>query len=165
MRDLCIFKGGMSTVKLNILLLLFFMLIGSDQHLYADEFGGVAIVTGEKASSIEKRVANLLEERLQEFGMETVAVSSRQVGSQSAEENLNVFLGVAERHTAINSILIDKRIPAVDRSSPGPEGFLTKYIKYEKEPAVLICGADDRGCLGDHPDQRTFPGRIAAADL
>jgi len=111
------------------------------------EYRRVNIQTGKAASAVEKKVARLLMERLQEAGIEHTRIRNETEPTSLASDELLILLGVPERHQNIACLFQSQRIPALTELAPGPEGFLLQMVKDQANLVLLAAGVDDRGCL------------------
>jgi hypothetical protein len=123
------------------------VIIISQKPLFALEFDTIKIITGEKCNQVEKKVAHLLYERLQEAGVKSVSESFNAIKSARTNGDLVILLGRPENNKFINNVFENQRIPALTNRAPGPEGFLLKMIKDKSGAVLLVTGIDDRGCL------------------
>ena len=108
-------------------------------------FQKVAVVVGEKATDIEKRVAGLLVSRLEELPSVSAKVT-KTVSVVDANELL-ILLGMPENHTSIAQKFGPGLLPPLTWLAPGAEGFLLKTIYENNTPQILAAGVDERGCL------------------
>ncbi len=108
-------------------------------------FQKVAVLIGENATPVEKRVADLLVSRLEEWP----SISAKITKNGSALENneLLILLGIPENHAEIAKRFGPGLIPPLTWLEPGVEGFLLKAIFENDKPVVLAAGIDERGCL------------------
>lgn len=114
---------------------------------FAHSFDSVVIRTGNDASPVEQRVAELLAERLTEPGEMPVRVESEAEPKALEDGALLVFLGQPIRHAAIRELFHKHRIPALTDLAPGPEGFLLRSFFDADPPVLLAASMDDRGGL------------------
>lgn len=102
----------------------------------------VLVVPGGEANPVERRVAALLCERVEELP----AVTARQGKPNPAGQlTLTVLLGRPEHHAGIRELIDAHRIDPLTPLAPGPEGFLLRY--FPQTDMLLAAGCDDRGCL------------------
>jgi len=111
------------------------------------EFQSATIVIGNEANPIEKRIADLLAERLREpSGLAASVVGESQAGDGNKGE-LRILLGISDHSDSISQILYDERIDPLTELNPGLEGFLLKLMDREGDPYLIAAGFDERGCL------------------
>jgi len=113
----------------------------------AKDYRGVIVRIGELADTVEKNVARLLVDRLNESGVVKAHIERESEPGEVASNELLVLLGIPGHHDAIASLFNVNRIPELTQLSPGPEGFLLKMVSDEKNHVLLAAGTDDRGCL------------------
>ncbi|MCA9437810.1 MAG: hypothetical protein KC978_18645, partial [Candidatus Omnitrophica bacterium] len=132
--------------RLSIILILLFLSFPS----FAVEvlnFQKATIVIGNEAGPIEKRIANLLAERLQEpSGLPASVIAESEMGEPS-EGELQILLGIPDHSETISEVFYDERIDPLTELDPGLEGFLLKLMDPDGDPFLLAAGLDERGCL------------------
>ncbi|MDZ7606458.1 MAG: hypothetical protein U5K79_12925 [Cyclobacteriaceae bacterium] len=105
-------------------------------------YQSVTIISSEKSDAVEKRVANLLRERLMEKNHISVEITDGKVRHESG--NLTILFGRPDH----NEMILDKfqklRIPPLTDLAPGAEGFLLRWADAD---VLMVAGYDDRGCL------------------
>jgi hypothetical protein len=112
----------------------------------AASYSGVQIQIGAGASPVEKRVAQLLSERLTEMNSIPVKVAVESAIPLPLN-TLNIYLGIPAHHGKLSALMTVNRIPALTGLAPGPEGFLLKFVKDKNNVVLIAAGIDDRGCL------------------
>ncbi|MBX3177902.1 MAG: hypothetical protein KF886_11110 [Candidatus Hydrogenedentes bacterium] len=117
------------------------VLLAAGAAANAPVYTDAVVLTGERASAVEKRVGELLAARIERHS----GVSARVGGFESGEASLQILLGVPDRHAAIADVFETHRIPPLTRLAPGAEGYLLRY--FPEENTLLAAGVDDRGCL------------------
>ncbi len=113
----------------------------------AGDYHGVIIRIGELAGTVEKNVARLFAERLNESGVVNTRIEPESKPGEVAPDELLVLLGIPGHHNAIGRLFDSYRIPGFTELSPGPEGFLLRMFSDEQNDVLLAAGTDDRGCL------------------
>lgn len=107
----------------------------------------VLIQCGESAGEIERNVAALLAERIEE----TSGVPARVAGSATADPapatELVILVGVPEHHRQMREQFEAHRIAPLTNLSPGPEGFLLQSVPGENGRVLILAGIDPRGVL------------------
>ena len=122
--------------------LLFIALTGFGQSHF---FTKAAIQIGEKASPVEKKIAELLVARLQELpGISSHFIVDSQ---ELKNDELLILPGIPEYHPKISELFGPGRIPPLTWLDPGVEGFLLKSINENGKQQILAAGIDARGCL------------------
>ena len=108
-------------------------------------FRKAAILIGEKATPVEKRIGNLLVSRLEEMP----EISARVVLNASGieKDEILILLGIPENHTKISNFFGSGLIPPLTWLEPGVEGFLLRTMVENGKPFILAAGIDERGCL------------------
>lgn len=106
------------------------------------EYKSIAISIGKDASDIEKKVAELLKERLSERSQLQIRIE-QEIAEFNPNE-LQVLLGKPDHHAIIKTQFDMYRIPKLTELAPGPEGFL---LRWTGDHQLLAAGIDDRGCL------------------
>ena len=101
------------------------------------------IVISESASSIEKNIAYLLEQRLNEKGLQNVEITTE---NNSDISSTNLILGMPKSHKILKQIFYSNRLKELSELEPGSEGFLLKSISSNPD-IIIIAGVDERGCL------------------
>jgi len=101
----------------------------------------VVVLKGEQATSVERRAAELLVERLNEEGASVI------LGGNPSEARLAILLGTAERHALLKQQLDAARIPGPTVLDPGGEGYLLKAREMDGRPCIWAAGVDERGVL------------------
>ncbi|MBK7979135.1 MAG: hypothetical protein IPK06_03805 [Ignavibacteriae bacterium] len=101
------------------------------------------IVISESASSIEKNIAYLLEQRLNEKGLQNVEITTE---NNSEISSTNLILGIPKSHKILKQIFYSNRLKELSELEPGSEGFLLKSISSNPN-IIIIAGVDERGCL------------------
>lgn len=114
---------------------------------YSKDYTKILIQTGEKAGAVEKKVAQLLADRLTEYTPLPVTVTDKASEVASSATTLVVYLGIPANHYTITRLMKSNRIPALTDLAPGPEGFLVKSLKNGTGTVLLAAGIDERGCL------------------
>lgn len=114
---------------------------------YSKDYTKILIQTGEKAGAVEKKVAQLLADRLTEYAPLPVSITHKTPETASSAGTLVVYLGIPANHSVITSLMKSNRIPVLTDLAPGPEGFLLKSIKTGNGTVLLAAGIDERGCL------------------
>jgi hypothetical protein len=113
----------------------------------AEVYTGVVIRIGEQGGSVEKKVARLLADRLQESGLTRVRIEREGVSSGAVPGDLLILLGIPGHHAGIRDMFEACRIPGLTELSPGPEGFQLRLVTEENRDLLIAAGMDDRGCL------------------
>lgn len=139
------YRAFNSTTIVSFLTLLaavtsFYVASGADE--LNNNFSRISIYTGTQSTDIEKKVAELLEDRLMERSEVEVVIETE--SNVSKFNNLVILLGQPENHEQIRLLFSKYRIPNLTDLAPGPEGFLLKRIKPN---LVIAAGVDERGCL------------------
>ncbi|HOX36435.1 MAG TPA: hypothetical protein PL033_00485 [Candidatus Brocadiia bacterium] len=128
----------------------------------AESFDRVIVVTGEKQTEIEDRVARLLVQRItDQSGIRVSMVPENQPPAASERGILTIYLGVPARHSGIASILAENKIPPPTTRNPGGEGFVLKTISQPGRTVIMAAGVDERGALyavGEILRRMTFGG-------
>ena len=101
------------------------------------------IVISESASSIEKNIAYLLEQRLNEKGLQNVEITTE---NNSEISSTNLILGIPKSHKILKQIFYSNRLKELSELEPGSEGFFLKSISSNPN-RIIIAGVDERGCL------------------
>ena len=114
---------------------------------FAHSFEGVVIRVGGEATTVERRVADLLAKRLTEPAGLPVRVESESEAGEVASGALLVLLGNPAHHASIREVFYQHRIPEFTELAPGPEGFLLRSFFDADPPMLLAAGIDDRGNL------------------
>ncbi len=102
-------------------------------------YNKINIVLGEHAGEVEKRVGQLLAQRIMERSKVEV-----QVMNEPTDQGLNIFLGNPVNHQLLKQQFEKNHISMLTDLAPGPEGFLLKLVD---ETLMVAAGIDDRGCL------------------
>jgi hypothetical protein len=112
-------------------------------------FSLATIQVGERATEVERKVAQLLADRLAEPSGLPVRVVSESEAPESTSNELTILLGIPEHHAAIAQVIDRERIEPLGELAPGPEGFLLQVLDREKDrPALLLAASvDERGAL------------------
>ncbi|MCA9425971.1 MAG: hypothetical protein KC994_12900 [Candidatus Omnitrophica bacterium] len=132
--------------RLSVILILLFLSFPSFA-VEALNFQKATIVIGNEAGPIEKRIANLLAERLQEpSGLPASVIAESEMGEPS-EGELQILLGIPDHSETISKVFYDERIDPLTELDPGLEGFLLKLMDPDGDPFLLAAGLDERGCL------------------
>jgi hypothetical protein len=105
-------------------------------------YQSITIISGEKSNEVEKRVANLLRERLMEKSHISVAITNSK--ESRATGSLVILFGRPDHHSLISSKFHELRIPPLSDLAPGHEGFLLQWATTD---TLIVTGYDDRGCL------------------
>ncbi|GAB3218579.1 hypothetical protein J0A67_03050 [Algoriphagus aestuariicola] len=105
-------------------------------------FDRLAIVLGENPSEAEKRVAELLKDRILEKS--PISITINQALSEKQTDGLSILLGRPENHTSLQAQFVKHRIRNLTELSPGPEGFL---LQNTETNILLAAGIDERGNL------------------
>ena len=113
----------------------------------AGVFRAGVIRTGEDASRVELRAAQLLAERMFEWSGVELRLERETSPSEVGEKECLILLGVPDRHKGIARLFKEHRIPALTWLAPGPEGFLLRRVPDASPLTVIAAGIDDRGCL------------------
>jgi hypothetical protein len=111
----------------------------------AAEYRGAVIITGQRATPIEKRVANLLAERISEPSGLPSRIVEATVSANTGE--LRILLGIPANHDGIHQQFDAHRIPPLGPLAPGPEGFLLQTLQDAQGSLLLAAGIDERGVL------------------
>lgn len=119
---------------------------------FAGAYSKVVVVTGAGANEIEKRIAQLLLDRIAGYNNVPASVlpeSAWQHLSGNDATTLYVLLGKPDSHQKISAILADLRITPLSDKNPGPEGFLLHKADNPNSLAnvLLATGVDNRGVL------------------
>jgi hypothetical protein len=109
-------------------------------------YTGVQIQIGSAAGPVEKKVAQLLSERLSEFNSIPVTVAVED-GASFPVHTLLIYLGIPTNHSRVSALMTKNRLPALTGLAPGPEGFLLKFVKDKNSNVLIAAGIDERGCL------------------
>ena len=105
----------------------------------------VVIQVGEKATPVEKNIAALLAERLEELpGIKSEIVSDDRA---TLRNELLILLGIPENHSEIANHFGFGLNEPLSWLEPGAEGFLLKMISEKDKQYILAAGVDERGCL------------------
>ena len=124
-------------VTFSMMVLLFSMPVYAQRS-----FDKIAISIGQTSDNVEVRVAELLRGRLMETGHPEIRMER---GLATSKENeLLILLGRPDHHRIISDQFEKFRIPKLTDLSPGPEGFLLRWIG---DNMLMAAGTDDRGCL------------------
>ncbi|GAJ10831.1 unnamed protein product [marine sediment metagenome] len=107
----------------------------------AKDYRGVIVRIGELADTVEKNVARLLVDRLNESGVVKARIERESEPGEVASNELLVLLGIPEHHDAIASLFNVNSIPELTQLSPGPEGFLLKMVSDEKNHVLLAAAS------------------------
>ncbi|HEU0119546.1 MAG TPA: hypothetical protein VFQ91_03400 [Bryobacteraceae bacterium] len=108
---------------------------------WAAEYRSAVIVTGPRATKIERSVAALLAERIGEPTGLPAHVAETQ--PKAAPGQFVILLGQPANHDALSALFAARRIPVLTDLEPGPEGFLLQTT----ETALMAAGRDSRGVL------------------
>src|SRR6056300_106315 len=104
---------------------LFFILLGllinPFNHINAEDYKNIAVLTGKKASKIEVNIAHLLVDRIQEAGVINIKIESESKFKGNNSDYLVVLLGIQGHHKLIDSIIEKYRIPELTQLEPGQE--------------------------------------------
>jgi len=112
----------------------------------AESYDSIVIRISGHASGVEKNVAILLYDRLNEMSQIDIRIESElEYGTLSGSELL-VYLGTTDHHGGIQHYIEQERIEPLGELAPGPEGFLLRMLNTE-QPTLLAVGVDERGCL------------------
>ncbi len=104
--------------------------------------GRVQINYGSAANAIEKKVADLLKDRITEKSAIRVEIGQEQERINS--DAFVILLGRYDHHKAIARVFDQHRIPKLSDLAPGPEGFL---LRSAGDNLLMAAGIDERGCL------------------
>ena len=116
-------------------------------YAVAGEYHGVVIRIGKTAGTVEKNVARLFSDRLNEAGVMNTRIESESKPGVTTSGTLLILLGIPGHHDAITRLFDSYRIPGLTHLSPGPEGFLLRMVPGENNNLLIAAGIDDRGCL------------------
>ena len=139
--------GARDCVSCRIHVVLLMLAVASAVPAFCREFSSAAIRIGEDAGPVERRVAGLLRDRLEEASGIEARVESEAHAAPAAAGTLLILLGIPARHSGIAALFDAHRIPALTDLAPGPEGFLLRMFPAEGAPVLAAAGIDDRGCL------------------
>ncbi|MCC5931637.1 MAG: hypothetical protein JJU28_20490 [Cyclobacteriaceae bacterium] len=108
------------------------------------KFNQINLIIGNKANSVERKIANLLSERILEKSDVQISISSD--GKKNTEDtgSLNILLGLSKGHKEIEDNFMKLKIPELTQLAPGPEGFL---LQWTKPGELMLAGIDNRACL------------------
>ena len=134
-----LFSMKYSRVILTILFL-FFTSLGNAEG--QKEFSNIVISIGKEANDIEKKVAELLRNRLAEKSQLQIHITQESITSNANE--LLILLGRPDHSKSMANQFEKYRIPKLTELAPGPEGFL---LRWTGDHQLLAAGIDDRGCL------------------
>ena len=113
---------------------------------HARPFRQVTLVPGDHATEVERRYAELLQERIP--ARRTVAITTSSTWSETETlPGLTILFGVPARHASLNDQLQRKRLATPTETNPGPEGFLLHVWTQGKATTALAVGVDERGVL------------------
>ncbi len=112
---------------------------------FAAEYRSAVIVTGAEPRPIERRVAELLAERIAEPSAIPVKVVAQQPVAEAGV--LRILLGIPTRHDQIQRLMETHGIAPLTALAPGPEGFLLQTLNQGEELQLLAAGIDERGVL------------------
>ncbi|MCA9028200.1 MAG: hypothetical protein KDA86_23520 [Planctomycetaceae bacterium] len=108
------------------------------------EFESVTVRIGVEANAVERKLAELLADRLEEPS--GIPTHVEEDSSTSKEGSLVILLGIPEHHREMQSLIESQNISSLSERDPGPEGFLVQT--FEDRPGVLMAaGVDQRGVL------------------
>jgi hypothetical protein len=152
----------------HLLIILLFLISLPSSNVCAKEYRGALVQIGKSANAVERKVAQLLVERLIEAGVQNTIIQVETESNHLSSNELLILLGIPENHCEIARQFVTYRIPQLTEIAPGPEGFLLKMILSEKNPLLIAAGIDVRGCLygvGELLRQATFTnGTIKISD-
>ncbi len=112
----------------------------------ARHFSEVAVCLGEEANDVEGNVADLLKQRLEEYGQVSAEIVATEPEVCEKPETLFIFLGVPEHHARIRAWMGEERIKPLTDLDPGAEGFLLSN-KGCRDNVIIAAGIDNRGVL------------------
>ncbi len=115
--------------------------------VHAADYNQVVVHVGKSAGIIEKNIAHLLVDRLEESKIKTTIIESWKKSDLYNPGVLHVIYGIPHHNVDLSRQLESNRIPPLTNLAPGPEGFLLKMISSNKNNLLLVAGVDDRGCL------------------
>lgn len=130
--------------------IIFFCVIclnGTLGHTQEILFKNITIVTGNFASPVERNIADLLKNRLQEIPNIQVSLQTESTKLQSNPSDLQILLGTPGHHSLLNAQFKKLRIPKLSTLAPGPEGFLLQSVGDPNSLILIAAGLDERGCL------------------
>lgn len=102
------------------------------------------IVIGAQAGDLERKVAALLAERINEPSRIDARVVTE---SAQAPAPFTVLLGIPEHHVKLRAAMDARRIKPLTALAPGAEGFLLQTVREGKSTVLLAAGIDQRGVL------------------
>jgi hypothetical protein len=104
----------------------------------------VDIVIGDSSTSVERNIANILAERLNEkAGIQALVLPE----SGHLTGWLRIYLGIPQNNKSIAGLFESQRLAPLTELAPGPEGYLLKTVEAQGTPAILAAGFDERGCF------------------
>lgn len=122
---------------------------------HAEWYNAVRVHIGADASPVERKVAQLLADRLAEpTGLTTSVDESDALTTKHGE--MVVLFGVSDRNEVIGELLETERIAPLTELAPGPEGFLLQHFDGAEMTGpmspgdtefIVAAGIDERGCL------------------
>ncbi len=110
-------------------------------------FDHVTIVTGDRASEVEGRMAQLLAERIAERSNLKPLLSRDAKDGDFRDGKLTIFLGCPARHALLAELLRLEKIKPPTETDPGDEGFLLHASKRGRGLRLLAAGVEERGVL------------------
>ena len=136
-----------SMIRFHYAILVFILSIAGFEAVSSNDsdrmiFKKVIICPGTKSSDVEKKVAQLLKERLLEKS--DISVELRSEPQKVNQDGLIIILGQPGHHHQLRELFVRYKIPELTDLAPGPEGFLLKRID---QNTIIAAGIDDRGCL------------------
>lgn len=102
----------------------------------------ITICYGNASNDIEKKIAELLRDRITEKS--EVSITVEQESQQERAGDLVILVGRREHHEQLKNHFVKHRISELTELAPGPEGFLLRSLD---ENLLIVTGIDDRGCL------------------
>ncbi|MCC6694659.1 MAG: hypothetical protein IT365_03410 [Candidatus Hydrogenedentes bacterium] len=111
------------------------------------EFDRMVIRTGETATPVETKVAELLRTRILEQSGVSIRIESGppQAGENASE--LTVLLGMPEHHKAIADWFVAGRVKPLTQLDPGLEGFLLHFDAGANPSLMVAAGIEERSTL------------------
>jgi hypothetical protein len=131
----------------NLIISAFLLFFLFTETVYSKDYTKILIQTGENASAIEKKVAQLLADRLTEYAPLPLTITDKPTEITNSAGTLVIYLGIPTNHSTITRLMKSNRIPVLTDLAPGPEGFLLKSVKNGNTTVLIAAGIDDRGCL------------------
>ncbi|MFH1738858.1 MAG: hypothetical protein ABIH23_07600 [bacterium] len=132
---------------LSICLLLFVIEAFGQGVTSAAIFDSVSIVLGDEANLVERNSGQLLHDRIGAYSEVALRIEREGVYAEVKDNELAVFLGLADHHGRLASLLNQMHVEPPNEKNTGPEGFLLHSLSSNGGQILLAAGVDERGVL------------------